>query len=56
MWYLIDSTDKDSKSQFMKELETHHAVAELGFQSLHDDTQLARNEPASNLVLFFDLQ
>ena len=54
--HIKDSTDEDSKSQFMKELETHHAVAELGFQSLHDDTQLARNEPASNLILSFDLQ
>ena len=33
----------------MKELEIH-AVAELGFQSLCDDTQLARNE---HLISYF---
>ena len=36
-----DCVDDESKSAFMKELEDHHDLAELGFKSLHDDTELA---------------
>ena len=54
--HIKDSTDVNSKAEFMKELETHHDVAELGFESLRTDTQLSQDEPTSHLVMSFDLE
>ena len=33
-----DSTNEESKSRFVEGLKSHHKIAELGFQSLPDDT------------------
>ena len=54
--HIKDSTDEFSKEVFVKQLEAHHDVAELGFQSLRDDTDLVRNEPDSHILISFDLQ
>ena len=43
-------------SALNKELDAHHGLAELGFQSLQYDTTLARENPASKIVISFDLQ
>ena len=54
--HIKDSIDDESKAKFVKELQDHHDVAEFGFQSLRNDTELAQSEPDLYAVFSFDLQ
>ena len=51
-----DSTDPVSTVQLQNDLEEHHKIAQLGFESLQRDTELARSSSESTLVISFDLQ
>ncbi len=48
-----DCTNEEMMSVLIKEVDAHHGLAELGFQSLQNDTTLAT---ASKIVISFDLQ
>ena len=54
--HIKDATDLTSKQKFSEELEEHHKVAELGFKTLKNDTELAKKNSESMLVISFDLQ
>ena len=51
-----DTSDATVKQQLIQELEKHHTAAELGFKTLKQDTEIAKANSASKLVISFDLQ